>query len=214
MATSIAQYLKDFSKPQAPSMTFETDFSADDFGLDLDVPVLPMPEPVDIEAERKAAHDEAVEATTSELTARFEAEKAELLSAHAEAMGKLVRDLDKKFAASLATGFEKLSAQLAEHVSAQVAEALAPFLTDEIKQSAIRELSEQIEAVISGGEVGKIVVTGPQQLFEQLAELVPDHDEKLQHVPADDLDLSVELGDQILVSRVSAWTASLRKVLG
>ncbi|MBP1853129.1 GTPase [Rhizobium halophytocola] len=214
MATSIAQYLKDFSKPQAPAMAFDTGFGDGDFGLDADVPAVHVPDPVEIEAERQAAYDEAVKITTDELTARFEAEKAELVAAHEQALADLARTLEETSAAAMADGFARLSKQLAEHVSGQVAEGLAPFLTEEVMTSAVSELASQVEMAIAGGEAGQIVVTGPASLFEKLADRLRDHDEMLRHVQADDLDLSVELGEQLLVSRISAWTASLRKVMG
>ena len=58
-----------------------------------------------------------------------------------------------------------------------------------------------------------VTVRGPGELFDRLREQMDGHDDLIRHVEADDIDLTVEIDDTAIVTRISAWTASLKKVL-
>lgn len=103
---------------------------------------------------------------------------------------------------------------LSASISDEVAKGLAPFLSDAVAEAAIAELAAKLEAALLAGDAGKIVVRGPADLFEKLKQALPEAGEALRHVAAEDLDLSVDVGDTVLVTRISAWTASLKKVMG
>ncbi|MBO3758358.1 GTPase [Ciceribacter sp. L1K22] len=211
MSVHLSRYLKDFSAP-APmpepelSMAFDT--------LDDPFPALDAPEPVDVEEERRKAYAEGYEVATAELTARYTAERVEVEAAHAEELKRIEEDRDVKWADAIARSLKRLAADLSAAVSDEVARGIAPFLEEEIATKAVAELAAKVEAAIIAGSAGTIVVKGPETLFEKLKTALPEAAETLRHVPADDLDLSVEIGEAVLVTRISAWTASLRKVMG
>lgn len=215
MTTQLARYLKDFSTPETASITLpETDLDFAGTEMDAPFPVFNEAEPVDLEAERRAAYAEGYEAAVAELTERHSLALAEQERAHAETIAQLVTRRDELLAGAVVEGLSKISAGIAFAVSDQVAQALAPLFSEQIVENAVAELAKLLEGEMAGGDVATVVVTGPRQMFDRLLDALPERAEALRHVEADDLDLSVEVGDRVLVTRVSAWSASLRKVMG
>ncbi|MDH4440382.1 MAG: GTPase [Rhizobium sp.] len=216
MSMPLARYLKDFSAPPAPPQPVDTPFGGigtDDFDMDFPALPEPEPEPVDLEAERRAAYAEGHEAGEQAAIERLQAERQTIDADHSEALAEIERRLRDEFAAALATQLPEIVKRLSVTVSEQVAHALAPLIEESIVEKAIVELAEQLEAAISGGEAGTIQVRGPRDLFEKLLSEMPDHAEMLRHVDGVDLDLTAEFGDAALVTRISAFSASLKKVL-
>jgi hypothetical protein len=216
MSMPLARYLKDFSAPSAPPQPAESPFGVagvDDFDLDFPALPEPEPEPVDLEAERRAAYAEGHEAGERQAAERFEAERQTREAAHAEALTEIEKRLRDEFAAALTTQLPDVVKRLSLTVSEQVAHALAPLIEEHIVEKAVAELAHQLEAAILAGEAGTIQIRGPRDLFEKLQAEMPDHGEMLRHVEGADLDLTAEFGDAALVTRISAFSASLKKVL-
>lgn len=215
MSMPLAHYLKDFSAPSTPAGMVGGDFAAaDDLAFDADFGGLPEPEPVDIEAERRAAYAEGHEAATAELSEKHAAELAQLMAAHQEAMAVLEARLMGETAQRLADGLDRVASEIALAVSGHAAEALAPFLSEEVAAKAVGDLAALLKSAIADGEAGIITIKGPRALFDRLAACMPEAAETLRHVEVDDLDLAAEFDGTVLVTRISAFAASLKKVLG
>lgn len=217
MSMPLARYLKDFSAPSAPPQPLDSSFDvgggADDFEMEFPALPEPEPEPVDLEAERREAFAEGQAAGEREAIERLEAEKQAQHMAHAEALAEMEQRLRDEFTATIATQLPEAIKRLSLSVSEQVAHALAPLIEESIVERAVVELAEQLTAAISAGEAGTIQIRGPRDLFEKLLSEMPDHGEMLRHVDGADLDLTAEFGDAALVTRISAFSASLKKVL-
>lgn len=216
MSLPLTHYLKDFSSPSAA----QPSFGGSDFGdLDSDPFDIAMPEPepvpaVDVEAEKRQSYAEGYEAAESEARARYQNEIADLEAAHAQQLGELREQFEAQSTAAIAAGLQNMARELAGVVADQAALALAPLLSDLVAGKAVKDLAQLIEMAILSGDAGTIVVRGPLNLFEKLRDELPESADLLRHVEADDLDLSAEIGETLLVTRISAWTASLKKVLG
>jgi hypothetical protein len=63
------------------------------------------------------------------------------------------------------------------------------------------------------GEDFTITVKGTLELFEQLKSRFEEPVPAFKHVEVQDVDLTVEFGDTILVTRMAAWAETVRKVL-
>ncbi|MCL6705503.1 hypothetical protein M8R20_00680 [Pseudomonas sp. R2.Fl] len=211
MSVQLSRYLKDFSA-SAPVPEPELPSGFDDLGESF--PPLAAPEPVDIEEERRQAYAEGYEAATAELTERHTAERADIETAHAEQLKQLSEERDARWGDAVARNLRRMVADMSASISEEVAKGLVPFLSEAVAEAAIAELAGKLEAALLAGEAGKVVVKGPAGLFEKLKDALPEAGDMLRHVPAEDLDLSVDVGDTVLVTRVSAWTASLKKVMG
>lgn len=215
MTASIARYLKDFgeTKPVAPLMAPEFDIGgmADDF----DFPAVEDDEPkVDVEAERAEAYAEGYEAASAELQKKWDEEKQGLDNAYAAEIAALRARYEGEAAQAIEAGLNTIAGKLAETISEQTAGVLVPFLEEALADKAVDELASTIRTAMLDGDAGTVTVSGPREMFSKLeAALGPDAP-LLRHVEADDLDLSVDIDGSVLVTRLSAWAASLRKVLG
>lgn len=218
MSLPLSHYLKDFSSPSAAQPAFgdtafgEIDVDSDPFDISFEAP---EPEPqVDVEAEKRQSYAEGYEQAEREIIARYEAQIADMEEAHARQMAELRETFENTSGAAISDGLKSIASEIATHVSEQTALALAPVLSELVAAKAIKNLAKMIEMAILNGDAGNIVVRGPHQLFELLVKELPERADLLRHVEADDLDLSVDTGETLLVTRLSAWTASLKKAIG
>lgn len=214
MSMRLASYLKDFSTaaapPAPPAPAFDLP-SVDAF--DMDFPALPEPEPVDTDAIRREAYAEGHEAGEKAATERFEVDRQAMEIAHAQALAERDQKLRDEFAALLAAKLPDVIQKLSLSVSEQAALALAPVIGEALADKAVKDLADLLQAAIASGEAGTIEVKGPRLLFQKLQAELPEHTSFLRHVEDEDLDLTAEFGDAALVTRISAFTASLKKVL-
>ncbi|SFB10083.1 hypothetical protein SAMN03159496_01862 [Rhizobium sp. NFR07] len=212
MSASIARYLKDFGAPPPPPvMDDELDMFAPDLS---DVLALPAEEPVDIEAERADALARGKQEAADEWEQRWAADRAALVEAHETEMAALKERLEGELAATIAARVEAFATATAQEVAEQTARVLAPLVEDAVAAKATADLADLIKAAIIEGEVNAVTVRGPTPMFEALRTRLGDNATVIRHVESDDVDLTVELGDASLVTRMSAWSASLKKVLG
>jgi hypothetical protein len=214
MSMRLASYLKDFSSAAAPPAPPAPSFdmpSVDAF--DMDFPALPEPEPVDLEAVRREAYAEGHEAGEKAAMERFDVDRQAMEIAHAQALAERDQKLRDEFAALLATKLPEVIQKLSLAVSEQTAVALAPVVGEALAEKAVQDLATLLQAAIASGEAGTIDVKGPRLLFQKLQAEMPEHTGFLRHVEDEDLDLTAEFGDAALVTRISAFTASLKKVL-
>ena len=214
MSMPLARYLKDFSTtvapPAPPAPAFDMP-SVDEF--DMDFPALPEPEAVDVEAIKREAYAEGHEAGEKAAAERFEVDRQAMEIAHAQALAERDQKLRDEFADLLATKLPDVIERLSLAVSEQAAIALAPVIGEALAEKAVKDLADLLKAAIAAGEAGTIEVKGPRLLFEKLQSEMPEQTGFLRHVEDPDLDLSAEFGDAALVTRISAFTASLKKVL-
>ncbi|MEZ2132984.1 MULTISPECIES: hypothetical protein [unclassified Sinorhizobium] len=211
MSAMLARYLKDFgeTKPEisTPSPEIFEEDGAFDFG---DISEDP---PVDIEAERREAYAQGHAAAVEELSQKHQTEIEELTSAHRREIEALSRKYETDTAALIAAKVREIASAVADTVSSQAAEAIAPVLTEALTETAVANLARLIEEAVLEGSAGPITVRGPRSLFDLLIGQLGEDAGLLRHIEADDLDLSVDIGDAALVTRISAWAVSLRKVL-
>jgi hypothetical protein len=215
MSMPLARYLKDFSTtapppPAAPTPAFEMP-TVDAF--DMDFPALPEPEAVDVEAIRREAYAEGHEAGEKAASERFEGDRQAADIAHAQQLAERDQKLRDEFAALLAAKLPEVIEKLSLSVSEQAARALAPVIGEALAEKAVKDLAELLQAAIAAGEAGSVSVKGPRSLFQKLQAEMPEHTGFLRHIEDEDLDLTAEFGDAALVTRISAFTASLKKVL-
>lgn len=209
MSVSIARYLKDFGEPQGTALAVAQD-SEEVFALD-DAAFAEVPA-VDPEEIRRIAWAEGYEAAMQEATAKAEAERKELVAAHLEEMTAIEARQAEQNAGRIQAGLRNIADSLASAISEQVAAVLAPVMTEELTRNAVAELARTIVELLPDDEVVSIVVHGPKALFEIL-EAEPEMPVDMRFVENNDIDLVVEVDDRVLVTRLSAWAASLEKVM-
>ena len=219
MSAQLARYLKDFGAPpraKAPAFQSSPAFGLDEPDAGMGEPFA-MPAalpPVDIEAERAEAHAAGRAEAEAELVARHEAEIASLKEAQRAEAEALRARYEQDYAAALAERFSALSFEVGELVAAQVAHVLAPVMNEVLTKGAVADLARMVAEGLPEGEGLTITVKGPANLFEQLKSHFGEAAPVFRHVEMQDVDLTVEFGDTVLVTRMAAWADTVRKVLG
>ncbi|MCY1664700.1 hypothetical protein [Rhizobium sp. SL86] len=209
MTAPLSRYLKDFSSPPPMPASPEPEDFGPAFSFELD-----PPEPAfDLDAERAAAFAEGKAAGEAEIRSAWEAEREARDLQHAKAQESLRTRLEGDAVLRLETMLRDTVERLADHVCQQVAPVLAPVLQEAVAATAIAELARSVKDALLAEKAAQITVRGPASLFEQFKEALGEDAPDLLHKEADDLDLAVELNDAVLVTRLSAWAGSLRKVL-
>ncbi|MBX4865695.1 hypothetical protein HJA87_06765 [Rhizobium bangladeshense] len=208
MSISLSRYLKDFGEPKSSAPIIDIDdFAGDAF------PEAPSEPAVDVEAERREAYAEGHAAATADLTEKYENEARALAEGHARELEELKLRYEVEAAAVIASRVRDMAEEVAQLVSAGAAMVIAPVMTEALAAKAAESLAALLRDAILEGAAGPIVVRGPTSLFDILKTELGDHVAAVRHIEADDIDLSVEIGESVVVTRMSAWAASLKKVL-
>lgn len=208
MSAALSRYLKDFGAVPPPEPIIAEPMP-DIMPAFAEIPEVPL---IDIEALRQTAFDEGKAAAEAELTATCQAALDAAAATHQEEIEKQRVLYETEAAERIAASLRQIAAELAEAISAETAAALAPVMTEVMTAKAITELAALVEASILDGAAGPITVSGPRDLFENLTARLGEKAAALTHVDATDVDLSVTIGESVLVTRMSAWADGLRKV--
>lgn len=208
--SALLSRLKDFGEPVVVAPVVAESSFAEDFGAFEDI----APEPaVDIERERRDANAMGEAKATAELTEKYELEAQTVALVHQREIEELRNRYETEIAELLASRIKVIASDVADLVSAAVARTLAPVLTDALAEKAAVELAAELREAVLDGDVGTITVKGPEALFAILKNELGDKADLLRHHQTDDIDLIVEFDDSVLVTRMSAWAASVKKVL-
>lgn len=215
MSIALARYLKDFSEPQSAVSAMPMGGFA---GADADLHdhvflAADEPDPVDIDSERREAYADGHETATRDLGAEHEAALAALHASHQAEIDALRKHFEEDAATLLAARIEEIASAVALAVSDQTAEILAPVMSDILAEKAVATMAEMLKRSILDGSAGRIIVKGPRTLYDLLMTRLGDSASVLRYVEMPDLDLSVDIDDTVLVTRLSAWSASVKKVL-
>ncbi|HUH49646.1 MAG TPA: hypothetical protein VLZ56_07330 [Mycoplana sp.] len=216
MSVHLARYLKDFSTPRQSPSAFLRDGASEQAGSAIDQAVFEIAEPepqVDVEAERAQAFAAGRAEAQAELESRHQAEVEALRSAHTEELDALRAKYEQQAAAMVAERFAQMADAVADLVADQAASVLAPVLDEALSRKAVADMAAMIRAGLSEGEGIAVTVKGPSHLFEQLKSHFEGEIPVFRHQQADDLDLAVEFGETVLVTRMTAWADTVRKVL-
>jgi NTP pyrophosphatase (non-canonical NTP hydrolase) len=207
----LSRYLKDFGEPDSSAPIIDVDdFAGDGISGFSEMPKEPE---IDVEAERRDAYSEGHAAATVELTERYELEAQTLAEIHAREIEELKLRYEVEAAAIIASRIRDIAEEVAQLVSAGAAAAIAPVMTEALADKAAESLAVLLREAILEGAAGPIVVRGPSRLFDILQGELGEHAGAVRHLETDDIDLAIELGESVIVTRMSAWAASLKKVL-
>jgi hypothetical protein len=211
MSAMLSRYLKDFSdiKPVAPAPE-PMDFADDTFGGFADIAEEPV---VDLEAEKRGAYAEGHAAATAELSEKHAVEMQTLELIHQREFEELKAKYEEELAALIAARLSNIAFDVADLVSAAAVKAVAPVVTEAVAEDAVKSLAALLREAILDGAAGPVVVKGPAKLFALLEKALGEKPGLLRHLETDDVDLAVEVDGSVLVTRISAWSASLKKVL-
>lgn len=183
------------------------DFAGDGFPEILSEPA------IDVEAERREAYAQGHAAATAESSEKYELEARTLAEVHAREIEELKLRYEVEAAAVIASRIRDIAEEVAELVSAGAAAVIAPVMTEALAVKATESLAALLRDAILEGAAAPILVRGPTRLFDRLKAELGEHAGAVRHLETDDIDLAVEIAESVIVTRMSAWAASLKKVL-
>lgn len=171
--------------------------------LDSAAPVPPAPP--DLDAIAAAAREEgrregealAARAAQAALAAEREAAAAAL----AETRKSWVEAEAAVLASTLAEQIQASEASLAE----SLARALRPFLTEALRQEAVREVRALLTALAADERAGTVTVAGPADLTEALARHLDLPPGRLTIVGDGRPDLRIRMNGTLIETRLQAW---------
>lgn len=213
MTAPLARYLKDFSSAPPPVVApvmDEPDFGAS-FSFEPTVDFMPS---IDVEAERAAAFEDGKAEGERLAAAAHEAEREQLEAEHARALAALREQLEGEAVIHLDNQIRSMRDALAMTLEDLTAAALAPVLQAALAAKAAEDLADMVRDILTSEGVTRLTVKGPIALFEKFRDALGAEAPELRHIENDDLDLSVDIDESVLVTRLSAWAGSVKKVLG
>jgi hypothetical protein len=211
MSASLTRFLKDFSAPPPAAIVEESFFdfpAADD--VQFEMPAAPE---IDLEEVRRIAFEEGRAAMRAELEVLHAGEVAALRKAHADALSGAKETFETEVVTRLEGQLRDIEGRVEALLSAGLLDVLIPIINDEMAKRAIESLAEIVRAVFQDEEGLELILRGPQTLADPLAELVASCDFRLRHIESDEIDLTVEHGDVVLMTRLSAWAESVGELL-
>ncbi|MCO5733028.1 hypothetical protein [Rhizobium sp. SSA_523] len=212
MTPPLSRFLKDFSAP--PPLPPVVTAISEDFGAGFAFEDVHHEPPVDLEAEKARAYAEGEAAAEARLKAQYDAERALSEAENAKAESLLRARLEGEAVTRLETRLRESVDQVADQVCAELAPLLAPVLEEALAKRAVKQLAAAVKQALMAEKAAQITVRGPQSLFKQLQDAMGEDAGDLRHIESADLDLSVDINEAVLVTRLSAWAGSVKKVLG
>jgi hypothetical protein len=212
MNSPLARYLRDFGAEAAPAeVLFETPSHVD---IAPEFPALEsFVEQVDLEAERQQAYDEGYSAATESMAAANAEALAELQQKHEAEIEAQREHFEGGLADYLAKALPELSIRISGELADAATRLLMPVIKQELEQKAVEELAEQLKPTLAKEVLEQIRVMGPDRLCDLLREKLEEAGNAIEFSPSEGPDLRVEIGDSLLVTRLSVFAADLERVL-
>jgi hypothetical protein len=98
-------------------------------------------------------------------------------------------------------------------ISERVANVLRPFVSEALRQQTLHELNEAL-AVLLFGDIAKLIkITGPEDLLAAMRAQLGLHEDVIEFVPGEQVEVSVTVQDTTIQTQLNAWSARLKKTL-
>lgn len=214
MSAILTKYLKDFSAPPPPpveDLAFPSAFSLDDGGSSSAFSFEPEPS-VDIEAERKAAYDEGYAEAAAAAEETREAEITEERRRHAAELAELVARHEQESVAMIHTRFHEMTGEIAQALADRTLQILMPMLGAQLAERAVHDLHDLAKQALKDREVAQVTVRGDARMIGALKPLFEADAIEAKYIENQSVDLTVEIEDAVLVTRLETWAQALAEV--
>lgn len=133
---------------------------------------------------------------------------AALASERRQAEEKLLRERSRwiqeaaeKLSSDLRQGLQALE----EKLSKSVARILVPFLSDILREQVLAELSQTLRSLLADDRVGKVSITGPEELLAALQQLLANEGSAFDYIIDEDSEIRVTADETILETQLKTW---------
>jgi len=213
MNAMLTKYLKDFSAPP-PAAPVGNDFLSALSGAPVpDLNFVSEPK-VDIEAERREAHQEGYDEAAAYFQAKHEEDLELLKGAHALQLQGLADAHESETIWMIHTRFHEMSQMISQTLAEQAFQVLLPVMEEQVARKAIGELAELVRRALAESAVTTVVVRGPERLYARLKPLLDIDGIESRFIENTSADISVEINDTVLLTRLANWAQALSEVTG
>jgi hypothetical protein len=215
MNAMLTKYLKDFSVPQ-PAVPVGSDILHSLAGAplaDLDFMIEPEPK-VDIEAERREAHEEGYREAAAFFSGQHAEEIETMRQAHAFQLEGLGDAHESETIWMIHTRFHEMTQAISQTIAEQTLQVLLPVFDEEICRRSIARLGDLVREALTEASVSTVVVRGPERLYVRLKPLLEVDGLQTRFIESTSADISIEINDTVLVTRLATWAQALSEVTG
>lgn len=110
-------------------------------------------------------------------------------------------------AASLNSAIEEFLTRIAE----PVAEVLTSFTTASLRDAMVQDLSETVVRLISGGRGGRLRISGPADLLDNLRTTLGNCPAAIEWLPGEQVDVTLVANDSQIETDIAGWTERFAK---
>jgi len=157
--------------------------------------------------------ERAQAAAEARLSARHEAQMAELREEMDRALSEQARHLGEDAGQTIALRLSEMQAQVSAHLSSAVARIVGGVLSEELQRRSVAILATAIGAALADSDAVTIGVRGPQSLFAALTEALGARAVGIDYVEDGGFDLTVTIDGAVLETRLGEWSAALSEIL-
>lgn len=202
MSLAFAQHLEDFGQPSGmePIQMFGTP-AAMNIDIEKDIQV-------DVAAIRAAAYQEGFDAALAEMQAKHDNAQNAMQQSHNQDLAQLETELGQSMAQNITDGFRGQVDDNCAKISQEVGKILSHFVSQELTELSVHQLQELIKSAFAENESAQIKIEGPQVLVEKVQQSLGDEFAKIEVHQNDDINLSVEIDQTLMVTKLDAWRAT------
>jgi hypothetical protein len=214
MSAILTKYLKDFGAPPPPpveDLSFPSAFSLDDAGSTSSFSFEPEPS-VDLDAERKAAFDEGYAAAAAVAEEARDAALTEERQKHAAELADLNARHEQDAVAMIHTRFHEMTGEIAQALADRTLQILMPMLGAQLAERAVHDLHDLAKQALKDREVAHVTVRGDATMIAALKPLFEADAIEAKYIENQSIDLTVEIEDAVLVTRLETWAQALAEV--
>lgn len=125
--------------------------------------------------------------------------------AAAAALAEARRHWVEAESATLASAFADQARMLETRLAHGLSRVLRPFLAEALRQEALRDVRAIVSTLLSDDQSGTLVVSGPADLVQALAERLDLPPGRLAFAPGGTPDLRIVTNGTVIETRLQAW---------
>lgn len=155
-----------------------------------------------------------IETGADEATLQFEERLRAVEESHQAALVRLEQKYAVELAGTLTSQIEMQGGQLADEIGGRLTRLLAPVLAEHARKASLAALIRDLQRILTSSDLNRTVLSGPPDLVAQVQAELGEQVSRIQIVETDAVDVTVRLDSEVLATRLSAWTAVLKDVVG
>lgn len=211
-AIALADALMDFGSGQVLSQRRTADFTT--AGVASHQPAASAPEQAVSRKELEAGIAEAEARVEERVRQEYEALLASEREKHKDETQLLKAQLGEEAAMLIGARFEALEQQVVSLTSSVAARILGVALTEDLQRRSIGELARIVSQVLADRDAVNVRVRGTPLMCEALRGKLGDKANRVTFADGADMDVTVQLDETLLETRLAEWSNALAEVFG